>query len=453
MSNSIELLRGHKVIIIGGSSVLQSLCSNPDGGYWCGDTAQTINVGSSFRIKDLKAFVYDSMPRWKRRYAASLVELIYTLFPTAIDVMAPESAKTPGLSPLLFISPDTDQDTFMHFLLDQKPIEEATPFGAQQAIIVRETPEAVHCHQSLRNKSRQDLTQSVSGLEFDDILLYNFFQESEAPTSAWRLYVAITRARHRCWIWDSGETIDAMKVFWEGLKLIRFSDSPTADLRQWAQCGRGLFSTGQYEQAQSCFEHAGQDKEATISDAYDTMTKAKATQGAGAEAALIHAANKMETSRDIIHASKAYCKGGLYDKAATIWLEAQNMDECLKILASYSDCMDVALVHRITEVASAHFLRERRYEDLQKLLKGDLDPCIALARSLQLPTQVKELLQRGCRFEYLENECLSDRFFVQTIECPPEVQKPAAIERAKNVVSSYLWTIFSLDDPQYGCYS
>ena len=42
-------------------SVLQLLCSNPDGGYWCGDTAQTINVGSSFRIKDLKAFIYENM--------------------------------------------------------------------------------------------------------------------------------------------------------------------------------------------------------------------------------------------------------------------------------------------------------------------------------------------------------------------------------------------------------
>jgi hypothetical protein len=43
--------------------VLQSLCSNLDGGYWCGDTAQTINIGSSFRIKDLKAYIYDCMVR------------------------------------------------------------------------------------------------------------------------------------------------------------------------------------------------------------------------------------------------------------------------------------------------------------------------------------------------------------------------------------------------------
>jgi superfamily I DNA/RNA helicase len=80
---------------------------------------------------------------------------------------------------------------------------------------------------------------TLLGLEFDDILLYNFFATSEL-LEAWDfihgfplkkhrsqaesapppslsnelklLYVAITRARKRCWIWDHGYVIDAMKV-------------------------------------------------------------------------------------------------------------------------------------------------------------------------------------------------------------------------------------------------
>ncbi|KAG8698864.1 hypothetical protein FRC11_014127, partial [Ceratobasidium sp. 423] len=346
--------------------LLQSLCSNLDGGYWCGDTAQTINVGSSFRIKDLKAFIYDSMiskrtsqPQRKAampfslfeltvnfrshggivRYAASLVELIYTLFPTSIDVMQPESAKTPGLSPLMFVSRETDEAAFVHYLLDQKPIEQATPFGAQQAIIVRSEATAQSLNRRLQKCCTVITLLETKGLEFDDILLYNFFEESEAPASAWsvilslsvrnesgrvqfekseshiaaspvlcselkQLYVAVTRARHRCWIWDSGETIDAMKVLWEGLNLITISDSldslskfaaSSKDLRQWAQRGQEFFSTGLYELAQSCFERAGQDKEAAIADAYNDMTKAKGVQGAGAKDALVRAARKMET--------------------------------------------------------------------------------------------------------------------------------------------------------------
>jgi hypothetical protein len=77
------------------------------------------------------------------------------------------------------------------------------------------------------------------GLEFDDVLLYKFFSSSEIP-EAWDfvhgsplkahrshrnsapppflcndlklLYVAITRARKRCWIWDHGHVYDAMQV-------------------------------------------------------------------------------------------------------------------------------------------------------------------------------------------------------------------------------------------------
>ncbi|CCO36370.1 TPR and ankyrin repeat-containing protein 1 AltName: Full=Lupus brain antigen 1 homolog [Rhizoctonia solani AG-1 IB] len=513
------------------------------GGYWCGDTAQTINVGSSFRIKDLKAFIYENMipqdsarPQRKQtvpfslfeltvnfrshggivRYAASLVELIYTLFPTSIDVMQPESAKTPGLPPLLFFSPENDEATFVHYLLDRKPIEQATPFGAQQAIIVRSESTARSLTQRLEKRCTVITLLETKGLEFDDILLYNFFAESEAPSSAWgaifslsvrnedgriqfeksepdltaspvlcselkQLYVAITRARHRCWIWDSGETIDAMRVLWEGMKLITGSDSLSSlskfaasskDLRQWAQRGQEFFSTGLYALAQSCFERAGQDKEAAIASAYQDMTEAKNTQGSEGKAALIRAADKMETcaksersshtastlwyhaatcwhaARNIVQASTAYCRGGFYDRAAVVSFEAQNMDECLKILVHYSAYMDPDLVHRIEEVASVHFLRERRYDDLQKLFRGDLKRCITLARSLRFPVQVKELLQRNRRFEDLGNEYLSDGLPVQAIECFLKIQNPSTIGRSRNIISSYLWTTFGFEATQ-----
>ncbi|KAG8763338.1 hypothetical protein FRC11_004565, partial [Ceratobasidium sp. 423] len=490
--------------------LLQALCSNPTGGFWCGDTAQTINIGSSFRIKDLKAYIYESMipegtsrPQCKPaapfstfeltvnhrshagivRYGASLIQLLYTLFPNSIDVMQPESTKMPGLPPLLFVSPENDEALFVHYLLDQKLIEQTAPFGAQQAIIVRSEETAQSLTQRLQSRCTVITLLETKGLEFDDILLYNFFEESEAPASAWRvilslsvrgkngfvrfdkpepqftaspvlcselkqLYVAVTRARYRCWIWDSGETIDAMKVFWEGLNLITISNSleplsrfaaPPKDLRQWVQRGKESFSTGRYALAKACFEQAGQAKETAIADAYNHMTEAKGVQGAGAKDALVQAARKMETcamaeksshtastlwyhaatcwhsAREIIQSSRAYCQGGFYDQAAVISFEAQNMDECLRILVHYSHRMDPALVQRIEEVASVHFLRERRYDDLQKLFKDDLDRCIALARSLRFPTQLKELLQRNRQFEDLANQDLADGFLTKVI--------------------------------------
>lgn len=54
------------------------------------------------------------------KYAASLVELIYTLFPSSIDHMKPESASSPGKAPILFFSPVDDEASFVSYLLDGK---------------------------------------------------------------------------------------------------------------------------------------------------------------------------------------------------------------------------------------------------------------------------------------------------------------------------------------------
>ncbi|KAF8746782.1 hypothetical protein RHS01_11486 [Rhizoctonia solani] len=504
--------------------LLQSLCSNLDGGYWCGDTAQTINVGSSFRIKDLKAFIYDNMipkeaSRWQRkptapfslfeltvnfrshagivRYAASLVELIYTLFPTSIDIMKPESAKTPGLPPLLFFSPDNDEASFVRYLLDKKPIEQATPFGAQQAIIVRSESTAQSLNKRLQKRCTVITLLETKGLEFDDILLYNFFAESEAPSTAWsairmlsvhyedervrfsrtetdlvvspvlcselkQLYVAVTRARHRCWIWDSGETIDAMKVVWEGLKLITCSDSldslskfaaSTKDLRQWAQRGQEFFSTGLYALAQSCFERAGQDKEAAIANAYHDMTEAKNIQGTGSKDALVKAANKMEKCAK--SEKSPHTASTLWYHAATCWHGAQDLYGPPKHIVEEAFMIELQLfLLKLRTWMSSPIDSERRFcrrnscplsSDLQKLFKGDLDRCINLARSLRFPTQIKELLQRNQKFEDLANEYVSDGLPVQAIECLLKVRKASTLQRSREIVSGYLWTVFSLE--------
>jgi len=39
-------------------TVIISLCRNPDGLLWAGDTAQTISIGSTFTFKQLGASVY-----------------------------------------------------------------------------------------------------------------------------------------------------------------------------------------------------------------------------------------------------------------------------------------------------------------------------------------------------------------------------------------------------------
>lgn len=162
------------------------------------------------------------------------------------------------------------------------------------------------------------------------------------------------------------------------------------DLRQWAYRGQEFFSTGLYELAVSCFERAGQDKEAAIASAYHHMSEAKMLQAnnPGAKSALVKAAEMMKAcaessdregsshssttlwyhsatcfadAHEVIKASKSYCRGGFYNEAALLTFEAQEMDECLNVVASYGSRLEATLFNKIKDVYSVYYLRERKY--------------------------------------------------------------------------------------------
>jgi hypothetical protein len=92
--------------------VLRSLCKNPDGLFFAGDTAQSISLGSSFRFSELQALLYryehreSSVQKGSRKpvkpklfqlsvnyrshggivnAASRVVELLYVLFPSSVD--------------------------------------------------------------------------------------------------------------------------------------------------------------------------------------------------------------------------------------------------------------------------------------------------------------------------------------------------------------------------------
>ncbi|KAG9118851.1 hypothetical protein FRC07_006433, partial [Ceratobasidium sp. 392] len=407
--------------------LLQSLCSNPNGGYWCGDTAQTISVGSSFRIKDLKSFIYHDMLSYRKadsqrkapapfstfelsvnfrshggivRYAASLVELIYTLFPNSIDHMAPETARTPGPAPLLFISPDDDEGTFVRYLLGSRPADQSTPFGAHQAIIAFWT-------------------------RFDQVEIAGSLQKVES-----------------------------------------FAVS-SEDLQEWTKRGQEFFSSGLYALAKSCFERAGQSKEAEIADAYYHMSEAKRTRDKHdhLKAAMMmeecakrtdvedsnnvlwyHSAASFESARDIPNASRAYRNGKFYDRAASVSFEHQNFDDTLLTLLPYSGKMDISSFEKIRDVSRMHYLRTSNYDKLRKLFEGDQNACIEYARSSGFSVQLKDLLKESSRFEDLANVHLSEGSPAEAAQCLLKSSThPSTINRVEKIASEYLWLNLSLD--------
>ncbi|CUA74878.1 TPR and ankyrin repeat-containing protein 1 [Rhizoctonia solani] len=324
--------------------LLHNLSNNPHGIFVAGDTAQTISAGSSFRFEDLKAFLWRLEERdpvvldGKRKAihptlfhlavnyrshggivdcASSITQLISELFPYSIDKLKKETGITDGPKPVFFSGWERGVVRFEQFLRGEA--ETKIDFGASQVILVR--------NKAARDALRAQVGEigliltlyESKGLEFDDVLLYNFFEDSVPSESTWRvilqglhgkdigpvprfdeirhavictelknLYVGLTRARNHCWIWDVSEKAEPMKLFWRKQGFIKECgpNDPMPQLSvssteaDWAKSGRLLFNKRLYPQAIFCFEKAGLMAERDIAAAYEARKQARLLQAA-----------------------------------------------------------------------------------------------------------------------------------------------------------------------------
>ncbi|KZP30397.1 hypothetical protein FIBSPDRAFT_1038357 [Athelia psychrophila] len=323
------------------AQLLRYLCRNRDGLFWAGDTAQTISVGSSFRFNDLKAFLFRVEERNSltsglsagvihphtfqlavnyRSHAGivnsahTVIDLITSFWPHAIDSLAQETGIVDGLKPVFFHGWNADTVRYEQFLFGASGAQ--IEFGAQQCILVRDD--------SARDKLRAEVGDiglimtlyESKGLEFNDVLLYNFFEDSTADLSQWRvvlntipqvslgapaprfsdarhaaicselkfLYVAITRARKNLWVVDCSDKGEPMRMVWESKDQVQ-SCTPGVDVPQlavsssteeWASTGKSLFQNKRYNQAMHCFERAGMVREVAVAKAYSLRERARA---------------------------------------------------------------------------------------------------------------------------------------------------------------------------------
>ncbi|KIM48469.1 hypothetical protein M413DRAFT_440213 [Hebeloma cylindrosporum] len=300
--------------------LLRFLVRNPDGLFWAGDTAQTISVGSSFRFNDLKAFLFrlekrreesivgDTSPFLQEaprsfqlsinyrshggivQCADSVIALITEFWPYAIDALSRERGVVDGSKPVFFSGWDSDTVRYV-------------------SILVRNETARQELRRQVGDIGLIMTLYESKGLEFDDVLLYKFFEDSSVDLSQWRLvlnllsdqsgqemaaprfdeirhagvcselkflYVAITRARKNLWLVDCSEKSEPMRVFWTSRNEIQNchpgSDVPklavSSSPEEWEKSGRTLFSNKRYLQAMHCFERAGLAREAAVSHTY-----------------------------------------------------------------------------------------------------------------------------------------------------------------------------------------
>ncbi|KAG8995801.1 hypothetical protein FRB94_008764 [Tulasnella sp. JGI-2019a] len=382
-------------------------CKSPHGMFFAGDTAQTIAIGSSFRFDDLKVYLYrieevDPMVKEGKRQAVhpaffqlsvnyrshgsivnaatSVVSLITKLFPRSIDALAPERGMVDGPKPVFFTGWGEDV-RYEQFLFGESntPIE----FGAEQVILVRNETARDTLRAQIGSEIGLILTLYESkGLEFSDVLLYDFFADSPTPAADWRvaltalaeserrgipaprfdelrhaaiqselkfLYVGLTRARKYIWLWDSSSTGDAMKVFWQSKSLIEIcrkgDKMPMLAVQStntdWAKSGRLLFAKELYPQSIFCFEKADMPLEKAIAEAYLSRQQARrllshdskgsaafvSTGSAFEGAAALSTKMPAQMKKLFLAAAECYIQAGRRARAAKAYYNAEEYTE------------------------------------------------------------------------------------------------------------------------------
>ncbi|KAJ2926880.1 hypothetical protein H1R20_g10209, partial [Candolleomyces eurysporus] len=378
--------------------VLRSLCRNPNGLFWAGDTAQTIAIGSSFRFNDLKAFLYRFEQRREQgergitqselrtfqlavnyrshagivRCATAIVELITHFWPYAIDSLAPERGIVDGAKPVFYSGWDTNTVEYKQFL-SGKPGEQIE-FGARQCILVRDDAAKAELRKQVGDIGLILTLYESKGLEFDDVVLYKFFEDSTVDLVQWRvvlnlvkvprgqsiyaprfdeerhagvcselkfLYVAITRSRKNLWIIDCSDKAEPMKMLWESKGYIHSyvpgGDVPRlaqkSDPEEWATAGRTLFTNRRYLQAMHAFERAGRAREAKISYTYSLRDTARSIR-------VISKENITAKRNALCSVAESFLKCAQDSKGKERRVFFHNAAECFEEAGSCGDSMD-----------------------------------------------------------------------------------------------------------------
>ena len=174
-------------------------CQDPNALFLTGDTAQGIMRGVSFRFKDIRSLFYHAsqanpgygkinvpdMQDLRENYrshtgilelANGVVVLMEHFFPESFDILPKDQGIFPGPKPSLLMVTEYDELALM--LRGNRRRSSPIEFGARQVILVR-SDEVI-------NEMPEELTVGLvmtifeaKGLEFDDVLLYNFFTDSK----------------------------------------------------------------------------------------------------------------------------------------------------------------------------------------------------------------------------------------------------------------------------------
>ncbi|XP_044967802.1 uncharacterized protein LOC123427749 [Hordeum vulgare subsp. vulgare] len=409
-------------------ALLKYVCRNfKEGFLFAGDTAQTIARGIDFRFEDIRSLFYTAFLSETEAFnqgrqhgkqvklsdmfqltqnfrthcgilhmAQSIMSLLYFFFPSSVDKLNPETGLVYGEAPVLLES-DNDENAIMTIFGEIKSKHGSMHgFGAEQVILVRDDATKKQIVDLVGKQALVLTIVECKGLEFQDVLLYNFFGSSPLRNK-WRvlygymkdkdiiaqseeishpgfdrskhhllcselkqLYVAITRTRQRLWICESTDDYcRPMFDYWKKLCLVevRLLDSTLVQAMQtgssaddWRLRGTKLFNEGQFEMATMCFEKAGdthREKWARAAGLVATAERAMSSNLEKGNAQLQTASEIYESIGMHEKAATCYIKLGDYKRAGIVYMQKcgssrlEDAGDCFAMTESWSDAAEV----------------------------------------------------------------------------------------------------------------
>ncbi|BFG15995.1 hypothetical protein CerSpe_022680 [Prunus speciosa] len=397
-----------------------------EGFIFSGDTAQTIARGIDFRFQDIrhlfhKKFVLESrinkleerkekgqiskmfhLTQNFRTHAGivklsqSIVELIYRFFPHSIDVLDPETSLIYGEAPVLLESGENENAIIKIFGNSGTGIGNIVGFGAEQVILVRDDGAKKEVSMFVGRHALVLTIVECKGLEFQDVLLYNFFGSSPLKNQ-WRviydymkerdlldstlpkcfpsfneskhnilcselkqLYVAVTRTRQRLWVCENVEELSKpMFDYWKKKCLVQvrqLDDSLVQAMQvasrpeEWKSRGIKLYHEHSYEMATICFERAGDtywEKRSKATGLKAIADRMRTSNPKKANSILWEAAEIFDAIGKADSAAICFSDLGEYERAARIYLDKygvpdlERAGECFSLAGCYKDSADV----------------------------------------------------------------------------------------------------------------
>ncbi|CAJ2639834.1 unnamed protein product [Trifolium pratense] len=390
------------------------VCRNVESGFvFCGDTAQTIERGIDFRFEDIKSLFYSKfIPESEAsaynqgkdkaktcilnqnfrthsgvlKLSQSTIDLLSSFFPDSIDALKPENSLIYGDAPVVLNCGSRKDAIVTIFGNTGHDGGKFVGFGAEQVILVRDDnarKEILNCI------GKQALVLTIlecKGLEFQDVLLYNFFGTSPLK-NRWRvvyaymdkqgllepnesksfpsfshskhntlcselkqLYVAITRTRQRLWICEEKEEYcTPMFDFWKKKCLVQFKElddtfaqtmKVASSPEEWKSRGEKSEAAGLRETAKHLQDSNPEKANAIFRKAAGIFESIGMTESAAqcfSDLGDYEQAGKLYIVKgkepDLKRAGDCFYLAGSYEMAFKAYTREKFFSECLKVCA------------------------------------------------------------------------------------------------------------------------